>query len=162
MKNLKNLFITVFAVLLGSLILSSCNPLPVDVADEITEANKAFMEDFNKGDMKAVAQHYTEDAKLLPPNSEVIQGREAIEVVWNGAKEMGVKKSLLETVTAESFGNTAIEEGKYALYAEGDIIIDNGKYIVIWKKEDGKWLLHLDIWNSSIPLPTPDPDPEPE
>ncbi|MCK5839074.1 MAG: DUF4440 domain-containing protein [Bacteroidales bacterium] len=160
---MKNLFFSVFAVLIGGLILNSCNPpVPVDVADDIIEANKAFMEDFNNGDMKAVAQHYTENAKLFPSNSEIIQGREAIEEVWNGAKEMGVQKSFLETVTANSFGNTAIEEGKYTLYAEGDIMIDKGKYIVIWKKEDGKWLLDLDIWNTSIPLPTPDPEPETE
>ena len=30
-------------------------------------------------------------------------------------------------------------------------VVDNGKYIVIWKKVDGKWLLHLDIYNTSMP-----------
>ena len=26
--------------------------------------------------------------------------------------------------------------------------IDKGKYIVLWKMEDGKWKLHRDIFNS--------------
>ncbi|GAF78655.1 unnamed protein product, partial [marine sediment metagenome] len=53
----------------------------------------------------------------------------------------------------ESYGNFAIEEGRYTLYAEGDQIADQGKYIVTWKKEDGQWKLHRDIWNTSNPAP---------
>jgi len=58
----------------------------------------------------------------------------------------------LETTSADGFGNNAIEEGKYTLYADGDIIIDEGKYIVTWVKVDGKWLIDRDIWNSSNPV----------
>jgi len=152
----------IFAVFFACLLLSSCTQGPIDVTDEIKEANKSFMESYNSGDLEALAQHYTENAKLLPSNSEVVQGREAIEALWSGALEMGANKALLETVSAESFGSTAIEEGRYTLYAEGDIMIDNGKYIVIWLKVDGKWLLDRDIWNTSIPLPTPDLVPETE
>jgi ketosteroid isomerase-like protein len=31
--------------------------------------------------------------------------------------------------------------------------LDKGKYIVIWKQEDGQWKLHRDIFNSSMPPP---------
>ena len=63
------------------------------------------------------------------------------------------KKMLLETVTAESCGNTIIEEGRYKLYVEGDKEVDHGKYIVTWAKEDGQWKLHRDIFNTSNPAP---------
>ena len=146
-------------LLIGCLIFSSCNQAPLDATSEISEANKVFMESFNSGDMKAVAQHYTEDAKLFPANSEIVTGKETIEAFWSGAMSMGVKKVLLETTTAESFGNTAIEEGKYTLYTEGEIVLDKGKYIVVWEKVNGQWLLDRDIWNTSNPLPVPDPEP---
>jgi ketosteroid isomerase-like protein len=29
--------------------------------------------------------------------------------------------------------------------------IDKGKYIVLWKKEDGKWKLFRDCYNSDLP-----------
>jgi ketosteroid isomerase-like protein len=32
--------------------------------------------------------------------------------------------------------------------------MDRGKYIVVWKDEGGKWKLHRDIWNSSLPAPS--------
>jgi len=51
----------------------------------------------------------------------------------------------------EQHGDTAIEVSKAELYAEGDKKIDDAKYIVIWKKENGEWKLHRDIFNSSRP-----------
>ena len=139
------------AILLGFLFIMSCTQQPVNLSDEISEANNEFIEAFNTGDMNAVAQHYTEDGKLFPANSEIIADRQNIEAFWSGATEMGVKKVKLETTIAEGFGNTAIEEGKYTLYTDGDVIIDAGKYIVTWEKVDGKWLMDRDIWTTSYP-----------
>lgn len=136
-----------------SIIFNSCTQGPVDVTSEITDANKEFMEAFNNGDANALAMNYTSNAKLYPSNSDVIEGQEAIEGFWNAVMNMGIKKAFLETVTAESFGNIAIEEGRYELYVEGDQIVDQGKYIVTWEKEDGQWKLHRDIWNTSNPAP---------
>lgn len=157
----KSTFLQIITTLVVMFFIAGCVQQPVDVSSEIADANKVFVESFNSGDMAALAQCYTEDAKLFPPNSEIVQGREMIEAYWGKGVEMGVKKVLLEITSATGFGNTAIEEGKATLYAEGDVIIDVGKYIVIWKKIDDKWFLNRDIWNSSMPLPEP-PEPEPE
>ena len=48
-------------------------------------------------------------------------------------------------------GKTAYEVGKYQLFADGDQMADQGKYIVTWKQVEGKWKLHRDIWNTSLP-----------
>ena len=111
------------------------------------------METFNSGDANALAMKYTTNAKLYPSNSDVIEGQKAIEKFWKVAMNTGIKKALLETVTAESFGNIVIEEGRYKFYVEGDQLVDQGKYIVTWKKEDGQWKLHKDIWNTTNPAP---------
>ena len=146
LKNLAFFFLICF-------LFNSCTQGPIDVTGEITEANKGFMEAFNNGDANALAMNYTSNAKLYPPNSDIIEGQEAIEEFWNGVMNMGIKKILLETITAESFGNIAIEEGRSTLYVEDDQIAGQGKYIVIWKKEDGQWKLHKDIWNTNNPAP---------
>jgi ketosteroid isomerase-like protein len=37
---------------------------------------------------------------------------------------------------------------------DGSVMEDEGDTVVIWKLgEDGAWLLHVDIWNTSLPLP---------
>jgi uncharacterized protein (TIGR02246 family) len=126
---------------------------PLDVTSDIAQANKEFMAAFSNGDANALAQLYTNNARLYPSNSDVIEGQKAIEEFWHAVMNAGVKKAVLETVTAEIYGNIAIEEGRYRLYVEGDQMVDQGKYIVTWEKEDGKWKLHRDIWNTSNPAP---------
>lgn len=121
-----------------------------DVTGEIVLCNDKFVEAFNNGDAKGVAMNYLENAKIMPSNSEVIQGLEGIEAFWKGAMEMGLKKAELTTIQAEGLGNTAIEEGRYKLFLGNGQLADNGKYIVIWRKVKGSWKLDLDIWNSSM------------
>ena len=151
MKNKTTFINSLASFFLVCLLFNSCTQGPTDVTGEITEANKGFMEAFSNGDASALAKKYTSNAKLYPSNSDVIEGQEAIEEFWNAGLSMGLKKIFLETVTAESYGNFAIEEGRFKVYVEGDQIVNNGKYIVTWKKENGQWKLHQDIWNTSNP-----------
>jgi uncharacterized protein (TIGR02246 family) len=123
-----------------------------NVKDAITQSNEKFMDAFNNGDAKGVALSYVKEAKLLPPNSDVIQGLEGIEAFWKGAMDMGIKKAELETIQVEGYGDTAIEEGRYKLFLENGQMADQGKYIIIWRNVNGDWKLDLDIWNSSNPL----------
>ena len=149
----KNNLFQLVALFAGSVLLAGCTPQPADVTDEISEHNKAFMESFNNGDMAALAQRYTEDAKLFPANAEIVEGRENIEKFWSGAIETGIRKLKLEATLAEGIGNTAIEEGKFTILAEGDVVIGQGKYIVTFEKVNGTWLISRDIWNSNSPPP---------
>lgn len=136
---------------IGSLFLTGCIQGPSDVTGEITEANKKFIEAFNNQDAEALASRYTDDGSLFPPNSDVVTGHEAIASFWSGTMGMGIEKAELETVTAQAYGNFAIEEGRYRLFAPGDNLIDHGKYFVSWEKEGNEWKLDKDIWNSSNP-----------
>ncbi len=123
----------------------------IDVRAEIQAAEESFMATFKRGDAAGVAALYTTDAQLLPTHSDFVTGAEAIRAFWQGAMDMGIKEAKLETVEAEGHGDTAIEVGKYTLLAEGGQVADAGKYMVIWRKVDGVWKLHRDIWNSSQP-----------
>lgn len=150
---MKNLLIGSASLIFSTLLMLGCDPQPNYVTNQIKEANIPFMEAFNNGDAAAVAANYTTNAKLFPANSDVIEGQENIQNFWQGAMNMGIKKVKLNTIEATSFGNTANEVGRYSLYAENDILIDQGKYIVIWKKEAEQWKLDYDIWNTSNPPP---------
>jgi uncharacterized protein (TIGR02246 family) len=122
-----------------------------EVRAKIEGRNKAFMEAVGRGDLAAVTALYTSDGQVLPPNAEAAKGHEAIHAFWQAIGGMGVKRAQLDTREVEGHGDTAIEVGAYTLFGEGDQALDNGKYIVIWKKEDGQWKLHRDIFNSNLP-----------
>src|SRR5262249_16014535 len=47
--------------------------------DAIEKGDKAFSDAFAKGDFKALAATYAEDAIVLPPDADMVKGRAAIE-----------------------------------------------------------------------------------
>jgi uncharacterized protein (TIGR02246 family) len=122
---------------------------PVDVSEEIMAANDSFMKAIKAEDVKTLVSLYTEEARVMPPNLPVVEGKENIVQMWEASFEMGSMHLQLKTISAEAFGATAIEEGKYKVLSPDGQVLDTGKYIVIWKKVGGKWLLHQDIFNTS-------------
>jgi uncharacterized protein (TIGR02246 family) len=119
----------------------------------IAAANERFMAAFDSHDAAGVAALYTEDGRLLPPNADVMAGKEAIQTFWQGAMDAGLASAQLEIVEVEDHGDTAIEVSQYTLGGADGQPLDQGKYIVIWKREAGDWKLHRDIFNSSLPAP---------
>lgn len=119
-----------------------------DIRSQIEAANREFMTAFGKGDAAAVAALYTSGSQVLPPNSDAVNGTEAVREFWRGAMGLGLTGATLETVEVEAAGDTAIEVGRYRLTA-GDNQADHGKYIVVWKNVGGRWRIHRDIWNTS-------------
>ena len=123
------------------------------VRESIVAADEQFMAAYNQGDAAGVAALYAEQGKLLPPNADFMAGREAIQAFWQGAMDMGIASARLETREAEQHDDTAFEVGTYTLHAQNGTELDAGKYIVIWKRAEGEWKLHRDIFNSSKPAP---------
>jgi len=120
-----------------------------DLRADIIAANKQFMEAFGRRDAAGLASLYTMKGQLLPPNGEVVAGRDAIRTFWQSAMDLGLTEARLEPVEVEAYGETAVEVGKYTLRAGRGQVADTGKYVVIWKTESGTWKLHRDIWNTS-------------
>ena len=50
-----------------------------DVRQAIEQVNSQVMAAFKAGDAAAIASHYSETAKMLPPDATEIAGREAIQ-----------------------------------------------------------------------------------
>lgn len=123
-----------------------------NVREAITSGNQNFMDAFKRGDAAGIASLYTEDAKLLPPDNQMMSGTEAIQSFWQGAMNMGVKDAKLETVEVEAQGSLASEIGRFALTVQpesGEGTTLRGKYVVVWKNQGGKWKLYVDIWNTN-------------
>ena len=121
------------------------------IHNTIAAANENFMATFKRGDASGIAALYTEDGQVLPPNSNFVTGKQAIQTFWQALMDMGIKEAKLEIVEVEGHGDTAIEVSKFTLQGEGGQVLNKGKYIVIWKQEGGQWKLHRDIFNSSMP-----------
>jgi hypothetical protein len=75
----------------------------------------------------------------------------------------GTKSAKLETLSVESDGELAFEEGVVQLTAN-DGSQSAERYIVVWKRVGRRWHLHRDIWNAGPaaalePAATSEPPP---
>jgi uncharacterized protein (TIGR02246 family) len=124
---------------------------PVARADELRDAveagNEAFIAAFLRGDAKAVSELYTEDAQVIAPGEPVARGRAAIAAAWQKSIDSGIKDVKLEALDVESSGDLAYETGVVRLVAR-DGKVSSARYVVVRKREGGRWKLHRDIWNA--------------
>ena len=122
-----------------------------NIKSTIHNRNKLFMSTYDNGDAAGMAELYTENAEFLPPNAETVKGKPAIKELFQSIMDSGVKSIKLITGEVEQHRDTAIEVSKAEFYGQGGQKLDDAKYIVIWKRENGEWKLHRDIFNSSTP-----------
>jgi uncharacterized protein (TIGR02246 family) len=117
-----------------------------DVRHAVDEGNRAFIAAFLRGDARAVADLYTEDAQVIAPGAPVARGRAAIAASWQKAMDAGVKDVRLHTADVEASGDLASESGIVEIVAK-DGAVAKERYVVVWKRSQGRWKLHRDIWN---------------
>ena len=115
---------------------------------EIAAVNRSFEEAAGRGDLDRLASLYTTDAIALPPDGPLVKGRNDIKRMWGDiATQIGLKGVKLETIALEVSGDTANEVGQARLTLESGAAVV--KYVVVWKRVDGQWRLHRDIWNAA-------------
>ncbi|TAL42099.1 MAG: DUF4440 domain-containing protein [Chitinophagaceae bacterium] len=153
------LFIPVIAVLL----LSACNSSTGDKKETkaafdllaakkaVEDGNKNFMDLLRKGDSVGLANLYSSDADFMSPNMPAVKGRPAIQTAFAGFINAGMTGFNLFTTEVWGYDDLVSEVGTWTFADKDGKELDHGKYIVLWKMEDGKWKLHRDCWNADTP-----------
>jgi len=122
----------------------------------IDSLNVVFGSMVSKGDSVGLASLYTSDAKLMVPNMPTASGRSSIQSAFAGLfAEMGTPGLTLTTSDIWGTEELITEVGTYTMTDKAGKQVDKGKYIDLWKMEDGKWKLHRDIFNSDLPPMAP-------
>lgn len=119
---------------------------------EIDKANLEFVDLFNKSDSIGLANMFTSDGKSMEPNEPAFTGRKAIQTHYSIVMNAGANK--LGLVTTGLWGDSKMlsEEGEFTFIDKNGKQLDKGKYIVLWKMEDGEWKLFRDCYNSDLPM----------
>lgn len=121
---------------------------PATAADTMRETNRIFEDEVvGKRNFDALERTYTANARILPPGTEMITGRENIKAFWKETiAQMGATAAKLESVDIQEGEDTMIEIGRAVISLAGGASV-TGKYVVVWKREDGAWKWDTDIWN---------------
>jgi ketosteroid isomerase-like protein len=118
-------------------------------AADIAAVTQRFLQFFASKDFTGLASCYTEDAQMMVANMDVITGRSAIASVF---KFTNVRGHTLDFTTQELEvqGGIAIEVGRYTRRRDDGSTFDRGKYIVVWKQVAEGWLMHRDMFSTSL------------
>lgn len=141
------------------MVALGCAPAaPAPFTDADAEANRALSQGFAKAmttkDRAGVAEMYSENAFLLPPNSPAIHGRPAIAAFLQGFPPM--TELTLTTDSLVGYGAEAWATGRYHLTLGIDgAPVDSGTFLDVREKQkDGSWVYVADMFHSSIPPAT--------
>lgn len=141
-----------FYILPMALVIGACGQA-TDTGTPLSSRDGAWQAAMDAGDADAVAALYTENARLMPPNSEATLGHDAIKAAFGGMIDAGMTAEL-NIVETQSSGDFGYNVGTFKIMAGGEVV-DQGKYVETWRRgADGVWLMSNDIWNSDLPVPS--------
>jgi ketosteroid isomerase-like protein len=116
----------------------------------IIKMNESYSERFTTSDSAFYVTRYCADAEVYSPGVPAVKGRESIrKFFYNDGKNTEAK---IELPAGNFYGNEdlVVEEGTYNFPDGKGGSVDKGKFIALWKKEDGTWKLYREIWNTDI------------
>lgn len=121
------------------------------IAEAIAQSNQLYSKGFEKHQASLVTDRYCADGAVMAPNAKSFDTQGAILAFYNGGYDHGIRKIVFHTVKLFGFSGTFVnEEGLYELKNEQEQIMDEGKYIVVWKKTKSGWKMYRDIFNTNL------------
>jgi uncharacterized protein (TIGR02246 family) len=150
----------------GLLVLAGCAkpaPAPDTAADEtaIRAINPEWFIAHQAGDADRLAALYAEDAVLSIPGLPPVRGRPAIHEAFAAEvaamKAGGLKNNQGAAPEFGVSGDLGWEWNTFTVTDQAGAIVDTGKYVTVYARRDGKWLIVRDIWNSDAPPAAPAP-----
>jgi ketosteroid isomerase-like protein len=152
-------------ILLAACIVA-CNPNPssqvasstTDESDfnldsvkaHIEKMNKSYAKRFTTKDRTFYEERYCKDAAVYCPNVPPVIGIDSIVAFFYTGENSNL---IMELPPNDIYGNAdlVVEDGTYNFPDGKGGSLDKGKFIALWKKEDGKWKLYREIWNTDLP-----------
>ncbi|MGY0037517.1 YybH family protein [Pedobacter sp. NJ-S-72] len=142
--------ITLFFVYDNCQAQITTNPGLSGVKKAIENINTLYFNLFAKND-ESIVNLYTEDACLLAPNMLPICGRKALKKdfadTFTAGKVKGVK---FQTSNIYGDDNEYVTEvGSWQVFDPKGKLLDDGKYLKLWRKTKAGWKIFRDSFNSN-------------
>lgn len=156
--------VAVAATLLALLTAWSCraqpqgDPAAFDLAAAratIERKNAEFTAAHVAGDVAAIDAMFTRDARSFPPGADAAVGPAALHALTVEYLKAGITAFSEQTTDVYGNGELLVDQGEYMVtYGPGNTV-ERGKYLNVWRQEDGEWKIHANIWNASAPPAAP-------
>ena len=152
MKKIAQLVLATIAMSMAQAQVTAQNSYPLGEARKaIAESNTIYFTSFAKNQASIFADRYAEDACIMASNAPAQCGREAaLNFFKDGYENYGIRDGKFVTINVFGDGKEyATEEGLWQLFDANGKMLDDGKFLVLWKKTKSGWKMYRDSFSSN-------------
>jgi len=151
-----------FIIVVAALACASCSRgsgPAFDKADvgRITQLIEQLRVAFNEKDPAKAAALYSTTAAVMPPNRPLMRGRRFVEQYYVDRFAEGATDLELKPADISGQGTLAYASGDYRLNLKpakgGQERLDRGKFLWIFREQNGQWLIEYVIFSSDFVAP---------
>ena len=161
----KIFYLTIVVVIMVTACQPKTQPASIDTradADSIRNLEDQFAIAMQESDIDKIVSFYTSDAVAMCSNLPIAIGLQAIRDL----------KKICFSDTSYSYKSYSCKINDIQVSASGDLafargsdhinhntptgtVAEEGKWLDVWKKVDGRWRMVASTWNRDKPLPKP-------
>ena len=156
----KNILFIVFFTAV-SFLFYDCGPVESkdnsyleEAKKAIAESNDIYFQSFVKNDSSIFIDRYAEDCCIMGPNAPAMCGANApLEFFKMAYNDFGLRNG--KFITQEVFGvgdGYVAEVGLWQSFDANNVLTDDGKFLVLWKKTPKGWKMFRDSFSSNRPI----------
>jgi ketosteroid isomerase-like protein len=122
-----------------------------EVKKAIAESNALYFKSSENNDISIFMARYAEDACLLQAGKPIACGSEVLTHFFKNSYERGVRGGKFETT--EVFGDGVeyvTEVGNGQVWDANKTIMNEFKYMVLWKKTRDGWKMYRDAFSTNL------------
>jgi ketosteroid isomerase-like protein len=148
----------IVTLLLAIVLLSNCKTkLPKnetgleEARTAIAKSNDVYFQSFAKNDSSIFIDRYAKDCCIMGPNAPAMCGEKAsLEFFKMAYNQFGLRNG--KFITQEVFGDGVeyvTEVGLWQSFDVNNVLTDDGKFLVLWKKTPDGWKMFRDSFSSN-------------
>jgi len=111
---------------------------------EIEAVSQQYREAWQRGDLDAVMNFWTEDAQSIGSGA-IASGKAAIRASLEQSKAIGIYDLRHENREVYGTGGTVVEVTRSVLYDRSGKAILTMRYMTLWQKSGGQWRIHREF-----------------
>jgi uncharacterized protein (TIGR02246 family) len=125
---------------------------PAADKEAVRAVNAAWFKAYNAHDVDAISALYADDAVVSAPGAPSARGAAAIKEAFKkdiaAATKAGIANNAGTSEETGVSGDLAWEWNSYSATDKSGKVVDKGKYVTLFERRNGKWVIIRDIWNS--------------
>ncbi|SKC85484.1 YybH family protein [Ohtaekwangia koreensis] len=156
----RNKIFTLIRIIIAAAFLYNCSATSTEQSNleearkAIEASNEVYFTSFAKGDSSIFIDRYAKDCCILAPNAPALCGESApLHFFKIAHDEIGLRNG--KFIITQIYGDSkefVTEEGVWQSFDKNNVMFDQGKYLVLWKKTPEGWKMFRDSFSSDKAL----------